>query len=296
MKKITKLIICFFILCLGIKAQAKELTYYHMFSKNTPTLPRTILIVDNLKQEWQVDFRPGLACSAKTTFDNDKKPAIVEFTSGRYWQSLLEKDHLCDFEIKDVKWLAYSHLYYNLCVPINSKINNVNDFLMSDSLVFVIPDGSHLDYWRRSFNKSYNKNFKGIIVANSGAVGRALISGDADIGFMTSTASEPLEKNNAIKCLAYGEPNNQKSMSKLFDKIPSILNTTPISQLFGVKNVTEDEYKKIIEIFNKGQQEAKEKLGDRELVTISNISNSTAMEAEINKVIFEIYENIKKQK
>ena len=181
-------------------------------------------------------------------------------------------------------------------MPINSKINNVNDFLMSDSLVFVIPDGSHLDYWRRSFNKSYNKNFKGIIVANSGAVGRALISGDADIGFMTSTASEPLEKNNAIKCLAYGEPNNQKSMSKLFDKIPSILNTTPISQLFGVKNVTEDEYKKIIEIFNKGQQEAKEKLGDRELVTISNISNSTAMEAEINKVIFEIYENIKKQK
>ena len=69
-----------------------------------------------------------------------------------------------------------------------------------------------------------------------------------------------------------------------------------ISQLFGVKNVTEDEYKKIIEIFNKGQQEAKEKLGDRELVTISNISNITAMEAEINKVIFEIYENIKKQK
>ena len=63
MKKIIMYILIYF--SFVSTSISKEITYYHMFSKNTPTLPQTEIIVGSLKSVAAIDFTQGVACSVK---------------------------------------------------------------------------------------------------------------------------------------------------------------------------------------------------------------------------------------
>jgi len=292
MKKITMFLVFYFSFAMDVFG--KEITYYHMFSKNTPTLAQTEIIVESLKSISDIDFKQGMACSVKNKFDRDTSPAIVEIATGRYWYTLQSNDELCNIDLKSVRWLGGQKLTYNLCVKNDSKVQNNDDLLKLDIRTAGFASGSHGGHWLEKLNIHYNTKLKAIEYPNSGGAVIALISGEVDVAIISDVAAEKQEINNTIRCLGTTDQNSEKSLSKIFPKIPKAISDSGTIFAIGIKNVSDNEYKSFLLAMQKAKIVLDKNFPSNKFYIIDNKKNTEeSFSKEINQAIFGLYQATK---
>lgn len=284
-----KKILASILLLLSGTAWATDMTYYHMFSKNTPSLAITGVIVDHISKKYPVNFLGGIACNSKRKIDQDTNPALIEIPSGRYWYSLHAKDELCDINLNQIRWLGAQSYSYNLCVKEDSDIKHVNDLVGRKNLRGSYASGSHGGHLYDTIHQHYDIKIKGIEYANSNAAALALLSNDVQIAMLLSLVSDRQENLKHIRCIASGDSKDEKSMARLFPKIPKEITLAKQIFILGVKNVTDDQYKNLVSIVNHAKIEIDQKMPGNIFVPVTDNKSEKSLDAEFRLSVFGLY-------
>ncbi len=203
---------------------AEPITYYSLTGKSTPHLFLIESWVKEMKKEISIDWRPGLSCGGTSSWLEDKKPKIVEFVSGRVWQSLDEDNNDCIIDYKNLQYISLVEYYYDICVPHDSKIKNVHDIIAHKKLTMAHGSGTALHKWAGELNRLYGSNVKPIAFKASGDAMLATLSGDTDFAFVSTLIADQNLKSGKIRCIASTMPNQDNSLNKLLPKINVLLN------------------------------------------------------------------------
>lgn len=231
-----------------------EVTFYHMFSKDSVAVPQSQILADAMNKKFKVDFRPGLSCSTKTQIDEDTKTAVVEFVTGRVWKSLQDKDGQCDIDLTKFRMLGTQSYYTNICVASNSTIKNAEDFANARGLRAGYSTGSHMGFWLDNFKKEYGSDANKVQYPNSNKQVLALLAGEIDIATpLDSTAAKHAKAGN-LRCISFGDPKHQQATEKLFAKVNAGLSSAPNLFVLAVKNVDEKNYKALVRQVNEGKK------------------------------------------
>ena len=274
---------------------AFESTFYHMFSKNTPSLPQTQILVDTMAPVSRIDFRQGQSCTVKSRFDQDRKPALIEIPTGRYWQSLQLQDGLCDIDLGPVRWLGMQIFYYDICVRHDSKINSMEDLIKHIGTKASFASGSHGGHWFMLFNKHYGTHVKSIEYPNSGAAALAVVSGDVEVAMISDLVASRQVALKNMRCLGTSQPGQSNSLSKLLPRIPTPVNEAPQIFALGVKNVSDGQYQSLIKAIQQGKQQLDSKFPDNRFQTVGASLTENSMNQQIKMSIFGLYEFTKNQ-
>lgn len=189
--------------------------YYALTSPNTPHLPLMQQWSNSMKNHMDVDFRPGLGCAGITSYSRDQGPKIVEFATGIAWQSLQTGRGECVVDVTNLHFISVLVYAYEICVPINSKINSMDDVLKGKNFTMAHSDRTAMPYWARDFSKKYNVNVRPVVYQNSGAAMAGMLAGDTDMSFVASLVAHRAVVNNQAKCFATTDTSSPRSLSKL---------------------------------------------------------------------------------
>lgn len=274
-----------------VAARAETITFYHMFSKNTPSLPQTKILVESFEKNYKIDFTQGQGCAVKDRFNKENGPALVEMVTGRYWFSLQQKDGLCDIDIKPVRWLGYQKYYYNICVRSDSGIANIKDLLQSNKIINgSFASGSHGGHLFNEINKSYGTKIKSIEYKNSGAAALALVSKDVELAVILDFVADKQEKMGNMRCLVKGQPGQDLSGSKTLPKLPTVMTEAPNIFGLGVKNVTDQQYLQLLLASQNAKKNLDDKIPAHKFVAVDDKKIfSNLVKEEIETAIFGLY-------
>ena len=247
-----------------------EITFYHMFSKNSVAVPQSQILADAMNKKFKVDFRPGLSCSTKTQIDEDTKPAVVEFVTGRVWKSLQEKDGQCDIDLSKFRMLGTQSYYTNVCVATNSSIKTADDFINAKGLKAGYSTGSHMGFWLDNFKKEYGSDANKVQYPNSNKQVLALLAGEIDVATpLDSTAAKHAKAGN-LRCISFGDPKHAQATEKLFSKVNAGLSSAPNLFVLAVKNVEEKDYQKLVKQVNEGKKKLDVKFPTNRFYAVGN--------------------------
>jgi tripartite-type tricarboxylate transporter receptor subunit TctC len=158
--------------------------------------------------------------------------------------SLQDNDNLCDVDTKNMKWFGKTTMYYNICVAENSPIKTIDDF--KNARLVSVGDGNVTEFVIKYLNKNHGTNIKAIKFPNSTQAALSVISGDTEAGIIADITGDAQVKNGKMRCIAFGDKKNSKSIEKLFPELPEILKEPSFVYFFGVKNADDSQFKKII--------------------------------------------------
>jgi hypothetical protein len=198
--------------------------YYSLTSPNTPHLPLMQQWTNSMKNHMDVDFRPGLGCAGISSYARDQNTKIVEFSTGPAWQSLQTGRGECVVDTENLHFISVLVYAYDICVPVNSNINSINDVLKGKNFTMAHSDRTAMPYWARDFSKKYNVNVKPIVYQNSGAAMAGMLAGDTDMSFVASLVAHRAVVNNQAKCFATTDTSAPNSLSKLTPLVAPELN------------------------------------------------------------------------
>jgi hypothetical protein len=284
-----KKILLMLFLLLSSKIVAAEMAYYHMFSKNTPSLALTEIIVGQIEKKYPVNFMGGIACNSKRKIDQDKNPALIEVPSGRYWYSLHTGDGLCDINLDRVRWLGAQSYTYNLCVKSDSDIKTVSDLNNQKNLKGSYASGSHGGHLYDTIHQYHGIKITGIEYANSNAASLALLSGDVQIAMLLNLVSDRQENLGNIRCIASGDSQSIKSMSRLFPRIPKEITLAKQIFILGVKNATDEQYQDLLKITNVAKKEIDKKIPGNIFEPVTDSRGEKALDSEFKMSVFGLY-------
>lgn len=198
--------------------------YYALTSPNTPHLPLMQQWTDSMKAHMDVDFRPGLGCAGISSYTRDPNPKIVEFATGIAWQSLQTGRGECVVDMENLHFISVLVYAYEICVPVNSNINSIDDVLKGKNFTMAHSDRTAMPHWARDFSKKYNVNVRPIVYQNSGAAMAGMLAGDTDMSFVASLVAHRAVVNNQAKCFATTDTSSPRSLSKLTPLVTPELN------------------------------------------------------------------------
>ena len=279
MKK--KLLILYFLTLMCLNVSAKEnIIYYHMLTKTTPGLSLTNILNTTLEEKgnFGIDFKLGLECSAKDAWNKESRLSIAEIASGRYWTSLQENDNLCDVDTKNMKWFAKTTMYYNICVAENSPIKTVDDF--KKARLVSVGVNNVTESVIKYLNKNHGTNIKVIKFPNSTQAALSVISGDTEAGIIADTTGDALVKNGKMRCIAFGDKKNSQSIAKLFPELPEVLKEPSLVTFFGIKNVDDSQFKKIIAASLVAKENMDKKIPGNSFESIKKVEEQANLEKE----------------
>lgn len=198
--------------------------YYALTSANTPHLPLMQQWTNSMKNRMDVDFRPGLGCAGITSYSKDQGPKLVEFATGIAWQSLQTGRGECVVDMTNLHFISVLVYAYEICVPVNSNINSMNDVLKGKNFTMAHSDRTAMPHWARDFSKKYNVNVRPIVYQNSGAAMAGMLAGDTDMSFVASLVAHRAVVNNQARCFATTDTSSPRSLAKLTPLVTPELN------------------------------------------------------------------------
>ena len=271
MKKLIIYTIGFLFLSFKIYAQEK-LTYYHMVTKTTPGLNVTqSLIEDFKKNNIDINFKLGINCAAKSYVDNEKNPILVEFYTGRYWLSLQTKDDQCNIDLSKLKYLGYNTLWYQVVVPMDSKIKTFDDIAKVKSIAYA---GHTTLVLIEEINKKYKTNIKAIEFGNSNDTAKGILAGDAEVGIIADVTASKMLESNLMRIIAYGDPKKENSVFSYLPNLPKNLGLVSASYIFAVKNSDDDLYRKLAASMKQSKKEIDKKIPENRLIVVDSTNNA----------------------
>tara|TARA_R110000868_G_scaffold52199_2_gene165115 strand:- start:188 stop:991 length:804 start_codon:yes stop_codon:yes gene_type:complete len=265
-----------------------------MFSKNSVAVPQSKILADVLNKKFNIDFRPGLSCSTKQQIDEDQNTAIVEYVTGRVWKSLQDKDGQCDVDLSKFKTLGIQSFHYDVCVTSNSPITSANDIINSKNLKIGYATGSHFNFWIDQFEKKYKTTVKKVQYTNSNNTSLAVLSGEVDVGIILDSVSEKKISTGMLKCVSFGNPTNEKSTEKLFNQLDKGLSSAPNLFVLAVKNINDEDYKKLLKQTNIAKTELDNKFKNNRFVAVGKQLSKDEADIAVNFATSELYKLTKK--
>jgi len=289
-----KKMMMFFVMCLftnliyNSSYANEKITYYHIGTKSAPALKHTEPMIENFKKNGiNVDFKLGLGCGGKNQFNDEKNPALFEFSSGRYWQTLQMNDNLCNIDLSNVKYLSVTQMWYQIVVPVDSKIKTFDDIAKVKSIAF--PDGSAAFMIINEINKKFNTQIKAIKFVNSEEVAKGVLAGDADIAIMADITAEKMEKNKLMKIIVYGNPKIDNNIFKHLPNLPKNIGIVSASFIRGVKNGDDLLYQKLFVLTQDSKKQLDIQFPNNEFFTIKSIDDKEII-SFVEESIFQLHQ------
>jgi tripartite-type tricarboxylate transporter receptor subunit TctC len=230
----------------GLAAQEK-FTYYMMTTSNSPSMKITEPLVNKLREIYEIDWKQNVGCAVKSQVDKETRPIFVELVTGQYWMSLYEKNNNCIIDMSKIRWIMLVDTTYKVCVKVDSNITDWNDLLKTNDARFAYTTGTVGKPLLESLNKDLNAAFRPVILTNSNAALTALLAKDVDVAFLNVLAADTQISQGNIRCIATTEKDKENSLSTLSPKTNKLLTNFALGYAIGVKNVTDDQFKKIVD-------------------------------------------------
>lgn len=273
-------ILCLLVQTLSNSYAKDNIIYYHMATKTTPGLSVTNILNNTLEEKtnFKIDFKLGLACTAKNAWNKESKLSIAEIASGRYWMSLQDNDNLCDVDTKNIKWFAKTTMYYNICVAHDSPIKTVDDF--KKARLVSVGEGNITEFIIKYLNKNHGTSIKAIKFPNSTQATLSVISGDTEAGIIADISGDAQVKNGKMRCIAFGDKKNSQSIAKLFPELPEVLKEPSFVYFFGIKNADDNQFKKIIAASLVAKENMDKKIPGNSFEPIKKVEEQTNLEKE----------------
>lgn len=236
-----------FTVMLPTVAQARDqnkVTFYHMASQNTPSLPIREAMVADLSRSMTVDWKRGAGCAIKPQMQKDTGPAIVEFVSGRFWLSLQEKNEDCTLDLDSLFFVSQISYPYEFCVKSGSNFQ-AKDFLTKPSTVGY-SSGTGFAYFLKETYRYYQVDHKGILFKNSNDTLLGLLSGDVKVAILGVLTSQPQKESGMIQCWATTRPGQNNSIDQLLPKVNRAYTTESSVWNLAVKNMDQKQKAEVI--------------------------------------------------
>jgi len=233
---------------MAFSATAQEaIQYYSLTSATTPHLSVTDSWISDMRKTIKVEWYAGLSCGGKTAYQNDKRPKMVEFVSGRYWQSLDENNTSCTMDLNGMRYISMLEYTYEVCVPSNSPFKSIQDIVSAPKATMAYGSGTALHKRAAEANRLYGANIRPVVFKASGDAMLATLAGDTDFAFVASLVADQNVKSGKARCFATTLSGKENSLDKLLPKVDPALNRHV--NLFPVAAVGIDE--KTLEVARK---------------------------------------------
>lgn len=243
-----KIITVFFaaLIFLSTNTVSKEkINYYALTSPTTPHMPLVENWVKEIKKQENISWYAGLGCGGKNTYEKDTGAKLVEFPTGQVWQSLDDGDGLCSIALDDLRFISMIEYTFEICVPADSKIKNIEDILKISNLTMSYSSRTALNKWAKSMNKEYKTNIKPIVYPASGQAMMSALSGDVDVAFVASIVADQNKNSGRVRCIGTTQIGEKNSLSLIFPKVNYLLNTQVNIFPLAAKDLTEQQIKNI---------------------------------------------------
>lgn len=209
----------------GSLASANEpIQYYSLTSATTPHLSITDSWIADMRRSFKIDWYSGLSCGGKTAYQNDKRPKMIEFVSGRFWQSLDEDNTNCTVDLDSIRYISILEYTYDICVSHDSKLKSLQDIIMAPRVTMSFGSGTALHKWASEVNRLYGANIKPVVFKASGAAMLGALAGDTDFAFVASLVADQNTKSGKARCFATTMSGKSNSLEKILPKVDPLLN------------------------------------------------------------------------
>lgn len=210
---------------MAFSATAQEaIQYYSLTSATTPHLSVTDSWIQDMRKTLKVDWYPGLSCGGKDTWQKDQRPKMVEFVSGRYWQSLDENNTSCTMDLNGMRYISMLEYTYEVCVPSNSPFKSIQDIVSAPKATMAYGSGTALHKWATDVNQKYQANIKPVVFKASGAAMLGTLAGDTDFAFVASLVAAKNVESGKVRCFATTQSGQKSSLDRLLPKVDPLLN------------------------------------------------------------------------
>jgi hypothetical protein len=223
----------------------EKINYYALTSPTTPHIFLVESWVKEIKKNEDINWQPGLGCGGRVAYEKDTGAKLVEFPTGQMWQSLDDGDAMCLVSLDDLQFVSMIEYTHEICVPMGSKIKNIQDILHSSNLTMSHSSRTALNKWALSMNKEYKTNIKPIVYPASGHAMMAAFSGDVEMAFVSSLVAAQHKNNGKARCIATTQLGKNNSLSLIFPKVNYLLNTHVNVFPLAAKNLTEQQIKHV---------------------------------------------------
>lgn len=237
-KIVSKILLLIF---LSFATQAKEpIRYYGLTGASTPHLFMIEGWIKEIKKEISLDWLSGLSCGGKSAYVADKNPKMVEFVSGRAWQSLMENNTDCLIEMQDLQYLSLVEYSFDLCVLNDGKIKNIVDLDRNKKYRISVATANATQTWVKELNRLYGFEMKAAVFKASGDAMMALLSGDVELTFVSTLVADHHIKSGKIRCIGTTLSGMPTSLDHNFPKIHALLNTQVQMFPLAAKGLSQD--------------------------------------------------------
>ena len=295
MKELISMFLVFLSLVSPAAAQTRstdKVTFYHMASQNTPSLPIREAMVADLSRSMEVDWKRGAGCAIKPQMQKDTKPLIVEFVSGRFWMSLQENNEDCTLDLDSLYFVSQISYPYEFCVKAGSHIR-ASDFLTKPTTVGY-NSGTGFAYFLKETQQQYHVDHKGVLFKNSNDTLLGLLSGDVKIAILGVLTSQPQKESGTIQCWATTRPGQNNSLDRLLPRVNRAYTTESSVWNLAVKNMEEQQR---IEVMRSVQNTAKTitPLANRLVIGQDRVDENHIRQS-VKDSIFGMYEQTRKSR
>jgi hypothetical protein len=269
-----------------------KVTFYHMASQNTPSLPIREAMVADLSRSMTVDWKRGAGCAIKPQMQKDGRPLIVEFVSGRFWMSLQENNEDCTLDLDSLYFVSQISYPYEFCVKAGSDIR-ASDFLARSTTVGY-NSGTGFAYFLKETQQHYQVDHKGILFKNSNDTLLGLLSGDVKIAILGILTSQPQKESGTIQCWATTRPGQNNSVDRLLPRVNRAYTTESSVWNLAIKNMNEQQK---LEVIRSVQNTAKAitPLASRLIIGQDQVDEGHIRQS-VKDSIFGMYEQTKKSR